>query len=343
MAEAADKKSAYKKTFKMMEKNMKNFVEQIDAPLPDERTLENFDVESFWTELAKVCDKLSFEANKLSLSWLSPPPPSNKDVIQMGACLELACVALLAAYHNFPSDAGLNFRKHFREKVATTLDACQTFVKTLATTIGKKYASNTHPILQSFGAISNSCESIKNMPRSNKVICIQRLTEEHNLLKDALNELDEVSSEDFVDDFVEITEKWTEKDLHIINPSKGLIKTSIVLTKKTMTTIKSIGLDNKSEHLLEYDKVLELFSKMSSTVDEVALTLYPPISWAETKSTNEILKDYLESVLEELSKCHFMKCDESNKWKDFIGKAIVHNFSEIQRVLITNGLAEMKV
>ena len=31
------------------------------------------------------------------------------------------------------------------------------------------------------------------------------------------------------------------------------------------------------------------------------------------------------------------------EWKEFVGKAIVHNFSEIQRVFITNGLAEMKV
>jgi len=117
---------------------MKNFLDQIDAPLPEARTLENFDVDSFWVELAKVCDKLSFEANKLSLSWLSPPPPSNKDVVQMGACLELACVALLAAYQNYPADAGVSFRKYFRERVKTTLEACQSFVRQLATTIGKK-------------------------------------------------------------------------------------------------------------------------------------------------------------------------------------------------------------
>ena len=82
---------------------------------------------------------------------------------------------------------------------------------------------------------------------------------------------------------------------------------------------------------------------MSSLVDDLALTLYPPIDWSECKQANESLKDYLESCLQKLSQLHFMKLEDSIKWKEFVGKAIVHNFSEIQRVFITNGLAEMKV
>jgi len=338
-----DKKSDYKKTFKTMEQNIRNFSEQIEAPLPDEKLVADFDADSYWAEVVKVCEKLSFEANKLTLSWLSPPPPSAADVVQMGACLELACVALLAALHNFPADGGRAVRTNYRDAVRAVFEACIGFVKTLSNTLGKKYPSNSHPILQNFGDISNNCENIKNLSRSNKLVCLNRLKDEHGLLKDALSELEEVNNEDFIDDFNEEAESYTEKDSQILNPSKGLIKTTIVLVKKSMDTIKKSGRDNSSEVLLEYDEVMEVLSKMSSTVDDLALTVYPPIDWTECKQANEALKEYLENCLEKLSKFHFMKSEDSIKWKEFIGKAIIHNFSEIQRVFITNGLAEMKV
>ena len=339
----ADKKSEYKKVFKTMEQNIRNFTEQIDAPLPEERTLENFDITTYWSEVCKIVDKLSFEANKLSLSWLSPPPPSTTDLVQMGALLELACVSLLASVHNHPVDAGLNIRNLFKDRVKNVLESCVIFVRTLSDTTGKKFASNSHPILQSFGDVSSKCDQIKVMPKSNKLVCVVKLKEQHGLLKDALSELDEVGNDDFHDDLDEESEKWTERDNQILNPSKGLIKTSVVLMKKTFDTINKFGDDSTSLNLLEYDEVLEILSKMSSLVDDLALTLYPPIDWSECKQANESLKDYLESCLQKLSQLHFMKLEDSIKWKEFVGKAIVHNFSEIQRVFITNGLAEMKV
>ena len=343
MTEGSDKKSDYKKIFKTMEQNIRNFAEQIDAALPEPRTVESFDAQSFWAEVTQVCDKLSFEANKLSLSWLSPPAPASRDLLQMGACLELACVALLASYHNFPTDAGTNIREVFRERLGVVFTACLGFVKTLANTLGKKFPANSHPILQNFGDVSNCCDLIKNMPRSNRLLIAERLNGELGLLKDALSELEEVNNEDFMDDFDEEAEQYTEKDGQLLNPSKGLIKTSIVLLKKTVTTIKKCDQDSKATILQEYDEVLKIYSKMSSAVDDLALTLYPPIDWSECKKTNETLKNYLEDCLRKVSEFQFMTSEDAVKWRDFVGKAILHNFSEIQRVFISNGLAEMKI
>ena len=343
MTEGADKKSDYKRIFKTMDQNIRNFSEQIDAALPEEKKVESFDAASYWLEVARVCDKLSFEANKLSLSWLSPPAPASRDLLQMGACLELACVALLAAYHNFPTDAGTNIREVFRQRLGAVFTSCLAFIKTLATTLGKKFPSNSHPILQSFGDVSNSCDLVKNMPRSNRLLAAERLNGELGLLKDALSELEEVNNEDFMEDFGEEAEQYTERDHQILNPSKGLIKTSIVLLKKTVTTIQKSGEDSTAQSLQEYDETISIYSKMSSVVDDLALTLYPPIDWTECKKTNESLKEYLEDCLKKVSNFHFMKSEDAVKWKDFVGKAILHNFSEIQRVFISNGLAEMKI
>ena len=343
MSEGIDKKSDYKKIFKTMEQNIRNFAEQIDAPLPEPRTVESFDSPSYWAEVTQVCDKLSFEANKLSLCWLSPPVPSSRDLLQMAACLELACVALLASYHNLPTDAGASIRDLFRERLDKVCAACLGFIKTLANTLGKKFPSNTHPILQNFGDVSNSCDLVKNMPRSNRLLVAERLNDELGLLKDALSELEEVNNEDFMDDFDEEAEQYTEKDSQLLNPSKGLIKTSIVLIKKTVTAIKKCDEDSNATSLQQFDQILKIYSKMSSVVDDLALTLYPPIDWSECKKTNETLKNYLEDCLSKVSDFQFMTSEDAVKWRDFVGKAILHNFSEIQRVFISNGLAEMKI
>jgi len=338
-----DKKSLYKKTFKTMEQNIKNFLEQLNDTSPEPKYVADFDFPDFWSDLNKISDKLVFEANKLSISWLNPPTPSSTDMASMGSCLELACVALIAAYHSFPSDAGQAVRVSLKESLQSAFEACQSFVKTLSETLGKKFSANSHPILQSFGLIMSKCEAIKNLPKSNKTACIALIQDQYDILKDALDELEEVKNDAFVDDFGDSVEQWTDNDHQIINPSMGMIKTSLALVKKTRVTVKKSGLEATGEQLQEYDTVLEKLNKLSALVDDLALSLYPPLNWAECKQANQTLKSSLEEVLLCLTSLHFMQSEDAVKWKEFVTKAVLHNFSEIQRVFVTQGMAEIKV
>merc|ERR1719430_475845 len=253
----------------------------------------------------------------------------------MGSCLELACVAILAAYHSFPTDAGVAVTTSLKEAIKTIFDSCLRLVKTLNETLGKKFSSNSHPILQSFGQVTSKCENIKKIPKNNRLACVGLIKDQYDILKDALSELEEVKNDDFVDDFGDSVEQWTENDHQLINPSIGLIKTSIVLVKKSCDTVKKSGLEETSAQLLEFDTILEKIGKLSALVDDLALSLYPPLNWTECKEANQILKMSLEEVLVCLSSLHFMQSEEALKWREFVGKAVVHNFSEIQRVFIT--------
>jgi len=322
---------------------MKNFIDQIDDTSPEPKFVADFDFSVFWVDLTKMSEKLCFEANKLSLSWLNPPIPSNTDMVSMGGCLELACVATIAFFHSFPSDAGMAVRLALKEAIKHILDSCLSFVKTLNETLGKKFSANSHPILQSFGMVMSKCEAIKSLPKTNKAACILLIKDQYDILKDALDELEEVKNDDFVDDFEDSVEQWTENDHQLINPSIGLIKTSIVLVKKSSDTLRKKGLESASVHFLEYDTISGQINKLSALVDDLALSLYPPLNWAECKQANQVLKDLLEEVLLCLSLLHFMQSEEANKWREFVGKAVIHNFSEIQRVFITQGMAEIKV
>ena len=78
-------------------------------------------------------------------------------------------------------------------------------------------------------------------------------------------------------------------------------------------------------------------------MDDLALSLYPPVNWSESKANANQLKQELELCLSHLRPLHFMTSEEAAAWAEFIGRAVTHNFSEIQRVFVTKGLAQIRV
>jgi len=338
-----DKKSQYRKTFKTMEQNMRNFIDQLDDTSPEPKSVLDFNFTSYWVDIVKISEKLCFEANKLSLAWINAPVPSNTDMVAMGACLEMACVAIVGAFHSFPSDCGDMVKTELRKCIKSVFESCLIFIQTLTDTTGKKFTAQNHPLVARFAQVMNSSDAVKKIPRSNKEACANILKENYDVLKDALSEINEVKSDDFVNDLDENDEQWSEEDHQIINPSTGLIKTCVALVKKTRDTLRKEGLDATPAQLADYDTIVEIISKLSPCVDDLALSLYPPLDWSECKNCNQVLKVNLESCLAVLEPLHFMQGDEAVKWREFVSKAVIHNFSEIQRVFISRGMAEMRV
>ena len=94
-----DKKGEYKRAFKALEQSLANILEQVQylyhikfflhkptGPLLQVGQVPgNSDValDHVWSDLIKISDKLCFEANKLSLAWVSPPPPPVSDMVAM--------------------------------------------------------------------------------------------------------------------------------------------------------------------------------------------------------------------------------------------------------------------
>ena len=219
------------------------------------------------------------------------------------------------------------------------------------------------------------CETLKSLPKSNKKVAILAMRDELGILKDALGELEEARSNGFMESFDEeegLGEQWKEDDLMVLNPSLGLIKTTVALVKKTIATVEKSGLE-EGEMVEEFDRLMPRMAAFrfvisptfllnafyavlyllpilafmkcyfSPLVDDLALSLYPPINWSESKANANQLKQELELCLSHLRPLHFMTSEEAAAWAEFIGRAVTHNFSEIQRVFVTRGLAEIRV
>jgi len=337
----SEKKGEYKRAFKALEQSLSNILDQV-GQVPGNSDVA---VDQVWSDLCKISDKLCFEANKLSLAWVSPPQPPVSDMVAMGGSLESVAVTLMAASAAFPLAAGTLVRDQLIVAVRSVLDASKDLVRGLGETLGKKYPSGTHPVLQCFGKVVEKCETLKSLPKSNKKAAILAMRDELGILKDALGELEEARSNGFMESFDEeegFEEQWKEDDLMVLNPSLGLIKTTVALVKKTMATVEKFGLE-EGEKVVEFDRLIPRIAAFSPLVDDLALSLYPPINWSESKANANQLKQELEVCLSHLRPLHFMTSEEAAAWAEFIGRAVTHNFSEIQRVFVTRGLAEIRV
>jgi len=337
----SEKKGEYKRALKALEQSLANIIDQV-GQVPGENVVALAQV---WGDLGKISDKLCFEANKISLAWVTPPQPPVSDMVAMGASLESVAVTLLAATAAFPLAAGALVRTRLLEVVKSMLEASKDLVRALTETLGKKYSSGTHPVLQSFGKVVEKCDTLKALPKSNKKAATMSLKDELGLLKDALGELEEARSNGFMESFEEeegFEEQWKEDDSLILNPSLGLIKTAVAMVKKTIVTVDKHGIE-EGEEVAEFDTLVPRIASLSPLVDDLALSLYPPINWSESKSNANQLKQRLELCLSLLRGLHFMSQEEAVTWTEFIGRAVTHNFSEIQRVFVTRGLAEIRV
>ena len=88
-------------------------------------------VDQVWSDLGKIADKLCFEANKLSLAWVSPPQPPVSDMVAMGSSLESVAVTLMAASTTFPPAAG----KLVRDQLIVVVTCTQSFFPILTISI----------------------------------------------------------------------------------------------------------------------------------------------------------------------------------------------------------------
>jgi len=342
-----DKKSNYRKTFKALEINISNCLAQLDHdPAREPKTLEDLDFDQFWKDIVAICQKLCFEANKIGLAWINPPVPSSAEMTQMSGHLEMACVALLGATASHPGEAGGMVNTQLYNVVVSIFEACVGFAKILQNTSGMKISSQNHPLLPQFGTIMKNCDAVGVLPRTNKDACVGVLNDEHLMLKDAVKELEEardnvIYSDDIDEELVQ--EKWNESDKKIINPCLGLIKSAVALTKKTSDTITKFGKNDTKDEIAEYDKVVEVLGELSPTVDDLALTLYPPVSWEDVELAAEKLKNVVLKCFRLVDGLHFMGGEEANKWRAFLEKALTHNGTEIDRVIAEQKLENIQL
>lgn len=333
-----DKSEKYREIFSILETNLQNFLGQVSVPEAEDSANKEFNLDEFWANIFLISGKLGFEANKSTILWINEPLPSPEDMHAVCGALELACVALLNGYHSFPGRSqGATIKKYLETGVKVVLESAGRFASILQASMGKKYPTvDDHPLVLQCGVVMRNCDALKQLPKCNSEAVATSLLEHANLIKDALRELEEAkSSVSFMEDF-ECDESWTDEDHIVMSPMLGMIKTAGALTKKTLDAVKKLD----PQDCLKIDVLIQMFARIPERVDDLALSLYPPLELEVSKREAWVLKDSLEEIIKKL---HDVLGPGHMSWLEFILKAVRHNTATIQGILIQQGMANLQL
>ncbi|PIO32008.1 hypothetical protein AB205_0058040, partial [Aquarana catesbeiana] len=114
------------------------------------------------------------------------------------------------------------------------------------------------------------------------------------VVKDALEEMEQAlaSGEDPFSDVLEDDETgargnqdtyWSEADHRLIAPCLGLMKASKACMKKVLGALKTHGKVETADQVAQLDDLADITQEVSPSVDELALSMYPPMNQAAVR------------------------------------------------------------
>lgn len=110
---------------------------------------------------------------------------------------------------------------------------------------------------------------------------------EGNGVQDDLCDFDEEGEEEGV-------AQWTESDKALTKPCVGLIKTTKSLIKKSTECVQSNGQTQQPMEIQELDKLAELSERLSPSVDDLIMDLYPPVDLSKVQEkVSKVVDDTL--------------------------------------------------
>lgn len=308
---------------------------QIRDDSTDRKDIGDFDAETFWSEMEKIFKVISHEATKISLAFCGSPAPADKECVSLFSQAEKAILALVSLFYTLPASRGLRLIKSTKETILSLLDS----MRELIFNIQEGCAGNQQQ-LQSTGTVWQDANVFASMPKNDKDAVVKELRTCSQLIKDALEEIEEaIEGDGVLDDLCDFDEgeeeegrvQWTEADKALTKPCVGLIKTTKSLLKKTTECVQSNGQTQQPMEIQELDKLAELAERLSPSVDDLIMDLYPPVNPGKVQEKGKTLFEIHQAVLGFFRSSH-MTGEDDQKWLEFLLKANQHNYDNLLKI-----------
>ncbi|XP_046871171.1 cyclin-D1-binding protein 1 homolog [Hypomesus transpacificus] len=122
---------------------------------------------------------------------------------------------------------------------------------------------------------------------------------------------------------------WSERDRQVLAPCGGLMKTAAACLKKLSAAVKASGSVATPQTVAQLDDLADVTKMISPGVDDLALSLYPPMDYSGVENNACQLASILKKVLEIIRSSHV--CLEADlTWVQFLERAVEHNLHKIQ-------------
>ncbi|KAI1233360.1 Cyclin-D1-binding protein 1, partial [Lamprotornis superbus] len=274
----------------------------------------------------------SQEATKLSLAFSRPPLPSAEDCRKLSEDVQNAVLAVATVYYWLPKGQGTTLRKMVRDATTEVVEGMIQLTDTILNAPVERFLSQEQLI--STGGVWEACEQVSNLPRDNQAavvsalaaylvpLCSQALVEGQDPYGDIMED-EELGFRGNRDTY------WSEADRQLLSSCMGLMKASKACLKKVLAAVKAHGKADSPEHIAQLDDLADIANEISPSVDELALSMYPPVNPLAVRLNAAKLASVLKKVLEIAKTSHVCPPSEEG-WVQFLTGAVDHNMNKVK-------------
>ncbi|XP_053098831.1 cyclin-D1-binding protein 1 [Hemicordylus capensis] len=297
----------------------------------------------FWEALGRAFQAASQEATKFSLAFAGAPRPSPEECAQLSQGLRVAVLAAASVYYRLPKDQGTTLRKVVRDAAVELLEGTIHLTEGI---LRNPLQSLSPEQLVSTGGIWEVCERVSCLPRDNQAAVALGLASCLGVVKDALEEMEQAQGGggDPYGDVLEDEDLgsrgnrdvyWSESDRQLLGPCLGLVKAARACLKRVLGAVKAHGGAQAAEQVAQLDDLADIARDVSPSVDELALSTYPPVNQLTLRLNAAKLASVLQKLLEVARASHVCPPPEES-WVQFLARAVDHNLDKIKD--LTQGL-----
>ncbi|XP_011890363.1 PREDICTED: cyclin-D1-binding protein 1 isoform X1 [Cercocebus atys] len=259
-----------------------------------------------------------------------------------------AIKAFIAVYYLLPKDQGITLRKLVRGATLDIVDGMAQLMEVLSITPTQSPENND---LISYNSVWVACQQMPQIPRDNKAAALLMLTKNVDFVKDAheemeraveecdpysglLNDTDENNSDNHndEDDVLGFPSNqdlyWSEDDQELIIPCLALVRASKACLKKIRILVAENG---KKDQVAQLDDIVDISDEISPSVDDLALSIYPPMCHLTVRINSAKLVSVLKKALE-ITKASHVTPQPEDSWIPLLINAIDHCMNRIKEL-----------
>ncbi|XP_031227485.1 cyclin-D1-binding protein 1 [Mastomys coucha] len=332
---------------------LRHLAEELRSLLPRVRvgeaqeTAEEFNREMFWRRLNEAAVKVSGEATVLNALFSKLPLPSPQETQRICEQVHTAIEEIIAVYYSLPKDQGITLRKLVRNAALDIVDGMAQLLEVLLTAPSQ---STENGDLISCSSVSVACQQVPEIPKDNKAAALLMLTKSVDFVKDAHEEMEQAieewdpysgllnDSEDSSDGYSDEDgvsglpsnrdSYWSEEDQELITPCLALVRAARASLKKIRILVAENG---KKDQVAQLDDIVDISDEISPSVDDLVLSIYPPVCHLTVRISSAKLVSVLIKALE-ITKASHVSPEPGDSWIPLLINAVDHCMNRIKEL-----------
>ncbi|KAL7990162.1 hypothetical protein Chor_010516 [Crotalus horridus] len=246
----------------------------------EEEEGEAFDRARFWEALAGAFGAASQEATRLSLA--AAAARSSQMCERLSEEVRIAVVGAISVSRQLPRSQGKTLNNAVR---CATIQVVEGMIQLTEVILRTPQESLSQEQLISTGGVWEACDRVSCLPSDNLAAVTLAISSCLELVKDALEEMEQMQAEGgaspgdlLEDEMLGSALAWTDAERQLLGPCKGLVKATKAGLKKLLGAMRTHGRADTEEQVAQLDALAEAAAELSPSVDELVLSLCPPVN-----------------------------------------------------------------